>query len=127
MPNATPILNNLYLTHAIKSRTISVFYYPDASFGEESDGGQLYFDGYDENYMLYNDFTYLPVLEPLLWAVPLNGASFGSLNLPIANITNLTADPYFNGSISPNRIIFDTGTSGIMFSTDVEQSILDFL
>lgn len=118
MTNTTPILNNLYETGAISSRTMSIFYYPDPDFGELSAGGEIFFDGYDPSYMAHSEFSYLPVQEVLFWTVPLNEVWFGNLSLSIPNVTNLTAYPYFNGSLSPNRVLFDSGTSGIVFPTN---------
>jgi hypothetical protein len=89
-------------------------------YEEKSEGGELFFDGYEPRYMKYEEFNYLPVVEPWFWAVPLNAAWFGPVNFTVTNVTNLTADPYFNGSLSPNRVILDTGTSGMVFPTENE-------
>jgi hypothetical protein len=130
---SVPLLNNLYFNGAISSRTFSVFLFPDYNYNINPDdqiyrnAGELIIDGYEPAYMAYDDFTFFPIIEPDYWFLPLNGAKFGDLTLTVTEGSDPSSDEFLNTTLSPNRILLDTGTGGLLLPTKYQKPMLDYL
>ena len=125
--NNYTLLSQLQNAGQITTRSFSVRLEQNPEIQVEI-AGALMIGGYDEQFVTNDQgFIYLPVVDSQNWAIPLNSANLGTLELLVPNVSNPLKYPYFNASLSPNRILIDSGTSGLIVPTQVMAQVFLFL